>query len=329
MIGTTIAFCSFSLYKAVVAWLSDRKTVTGLRTGISLLTLSAMWKQKMGFRISLRNIMLVMMMTLSWSPLHSSETNNDTTNVETETMLPITADTTVAVDDSMAIVAATAVGRQYHFRPAQLVVPAAMIGIGAYGIGNGWLQHHNNMIRDELQENIDKRFTVDDLSQYAPSVAVFALNLCGVDGLHGMGGQAVLLATSAAIMATTVNILKPLTSVQRPDGTSFNSFPSGHTATAFMGAELLRREYWHVSPWIGVAGYAIAASTGFFRMYNNRHWLTDVVAGAGIGILSVEAAYWLYPTITRTFFPKLYEKDVLITPEIGTGQVALACRLTF
>ena len=102
-------------------------------------------------------------------------------------------------------------------------------------------------------------------------------------------------------------------SVERPDGSSRNSFPSGHTATAFMGAEFLRKEYWDVSPWIGVAGYAVAAGTGFFRMYNNRHWLTDVLTGAGIGILSTQAAYWLYPTITKTFFRKRY-KNIFISP---------------
>ncbi len=75
----------------------------------------------------------------------------------------------------------------------------------------------------------------------------------------------------------------------------------------------LRKEYWDVSPWIGVAGYAVAAGTGFFRMYNNRHWLTDVLTGAGIGILSTQAAYWLYPTITKTFFRKRY-KNIFISP---------------
>lgn len=115
----------------------------------------------------------------------------------------------------------------------------------------------------------------------------------------------------------------------RPDGSSRNSFPSGHTATAFVGAELLRREYWEVSPWIGVAGYAVAAGTGFFRMYNNRHWLTDVLSGAGIGILSVEAAYWLYPTISKTFFRKRYLKNLRLSPYASPQEKGLACSIVF
>ena len=96
-----------------------------------------------------------------------------------------------------------------------------------------------------------------------------------------------------------------------------------------MGAELLRREYWNVSPWIGIAGYAVAAETGFFRIYNNRHWLTDVLAGAGVGILSVQAAYWLYPAISKTFFHKQYLKNTLISPYMSEQSKGLSCTITF
>jgi membrane-associated phospholipid phosphatase len=46
-----------------------------------------------------------------------------------------------------------------------------------------------------------------------------------------------------------------------------------------------------------VAGYAVAVGSGVLRMYNNKHWLNDVVAGAGVGILSTRLAYWLYPKL--------------------------------
>lgn len=103
-------------------------------------------------------------------------------------------------------------------------------------------------------------------------------------------------------MGGTVNGLKNISGVERPDGTSRNSFPSGHTATAFMGAEFLFQEYKDVSIWYGISGYLVATGTGFFRMYNDRHWLTDVAAGAGIGILSTKIAYWIHPFIKRNLF---------------------------
>ncbi len=217
----------------------------------------------------------------------------------------------------------------YRFRPAQLIVPAAMVGIGVVGLESDWLKGRNRDIREELQENAGHRITIDDLSQYAPAAAIYGLGLLGVKGRHDAMDRTIILGTACVLMGLSVNTLKTVTKVERPDGSSRNSFPSGHTATAFMGAELLRREYWDVSPWIGVAGYAVAAGTGFFRMYNNRHWLTDVMAGAGIGILSAEAAYWLYPTVARTFFRKRYAKNVRLSPYASSREKGLACVVVF
>lgn len=217
----------------------------------------------------------------------------------------------------------------YQFRTEQLIIPVTLIGIGIIGLESDWLKYQNYEIRDELQENIDRRLTIDDFSQYAPMAAICGLNLSGVRGWHKITGQTILFGTASLLMGATVHTLKNVSSVERPDGSSRNSFPSGHTATAFMGAELLRREYWDVSPCIGIAGYAVAAGTGFFRMYNNRHWLTDVLAGAGIGILSVEVAYWLYPVITKTFFRKRQFKNVCLLPYAGSREKGLSCRIVF
>lgn len=221
------------------------------------------------------------------------------------------------------------IATSYKFKPVQLIVPATLIGVGVIGLESDWLKYQNREIREELQENIDHKLTIDDFSQYAPIAAVYGLDLLGVKGRHDAIDQTIILATAYTLMGVSVNSLKTITKVERPDGSSRNSFPSGHTATAFMGAELLRREYWDVSPWIGVAGYAVAAGTGFFRMYNNRHWLTDVIAGAGIGILSVEAAYWLYPTISRTLFHQRYLKNVYLSPYVSPQEKGVACRIVF
>ena len=75
--------------------------------------------------------------------------------------------------------------------------------------------------------------------------------------------------------------------------------PSGHTATAFAGAELLRLEYKEVSPWYGFAGYVVATATGTLRVLNNRHWVSDVVAGAGFGILSARLSYLIFNSIKK------------------------------
>ncbi|MBP1540187.1 MAG: phosphatase PAP2 family protein [Prevotella sp.] len=105
---------------------------------------------------------------------------------------------------------------------------------------------------------------------------------------------------SYAIMAGFVNTIKYTAKEMRPDGSSANSWPSGHTATAFVGATLLHKEYGMTrSPWFSVAGYGVATATGIMRVLNNRHWVSDVLSGAGIGIMSTELAYALSDLIFK------------------------------
>ena len=216
------------------------------------------------------------------------------------------------------------------FSYKQLIIPGALIGFGAFGIKNDQLLGWNAEIKEELNENIDEKFTIDDISQYAPFVSVYALNLAGVKGKNNLRDRTVIIATSYLIVSTTVLGLKSIIHEERPDGSSDNSFPSGHTATAFAGAEFLRQEYKDVSIWYGVAGYTVAAGTGFFRMYNDRHWFTDVATGAGIGILSTKIAYWVNPYITRKLFgTKEKNGNVMLTPFYNGKQTGVGLAISF
>lgn len=218
----------------------------------------------------------------------------------------------------------------YKFKPLQLIIPAAMIGVGVIGLESHWIIRGNHEVKEELQESGHGKFTIDDFTQFAPAVAVYGLNLCGVKGVHDFGERTIILGTATLLTLSSVYTIKATSNVERPDGSALNSFPSGHTAFAFMGAEFLRREYWNVSPWIGVAGYAVAAGTGFLRMYNNRHWATDVLAGAGIGILSTEIAYWLYPYISKIFYPsRRHGRNIAFAPFVSSGSKGLVCQITF
>jgi len=196
------------------------------------------------------------------------------------------------------------IGRKLDFKYKQLIIPAVFIGYGIIGLESGQIKGFNSGISEEVKEHIDDKFTIDDISQYAPMVSFYGLSALGVKGKSTYKDKAIILATSYILMGLTVNSFKQTASVRRPDGSSLNSFPSGHTATAFMGAELMMQEYKESSVWYGISGYVVAAGTGAFRMYNNRHWLSDVVAGAGIGILSAKAGYWLYPYTSKWFTKK-------------------------
>ena len=216
--------------------------------------------------------------------------------------------------------------KDLKFKYEALIIPATLVGFGVIGLESESIKNINNSARDEIKEHIDEKLSIDDFSQYAPFASVYALNAFGVKGKNNFKDRTIILTTAYLIMGGTAEILKSTSTVERPDGTSSNSFPSGHTATAFMGAEFLYQEYKDVSIWYGISGYAVAAGTGFFRMYNNRHWLTDVAAGAGIGILSTKIAYWVHPFIKETLFKDKKDTNGIIVPfyngkEYGLGAV--------
>ncbi|MBP9985467.1 MAG: phosphatase PAP2 family protein [Prevotella sp.] len=207
----------------------------------------------------------------------------------------------IAQDDSLkySSVKIETLDNTHNIKLKHLIAPTVCLGVGILSIGSDWLKNQNLDINEELREGIDSKFSIDDYSQYMPALSVYGLNLCGIKGVHDFKDRTMILAMSWLTMSVVAGTMKHTIREMRPDGTTHNSFPSGHTAMAFMGAEFLYQEYKNVSPWIGVAGYAVAAGTGFFRMYNNRHWLNDILAGAGIGILSTKLSYWLYPKIFK------------------------------
>lgn len=140
----------------------------------------------------------------------------------------------------------------------------------------------------------DFKTGIDDYTQFFGPAMVVGLKLGGYEGRSDWPRLLASAGMSYALMAGFVNGIKYTAKEMRPDGSTANSWPSGHTATAFVGATLLHKEYGLTrSPWWSVAGYGVATATGVMRVLNNRHWVSDVMSGAGIGILSGELGYAL------------------------------------
>ncbi len=195
-----------------------------------------------------------------------------------------------------------------------LIIPAALLTYGVIAQNNNNSLHQLDInTRDKIVIDYKTPITkIDNYTQWMPAVAVYALNAAGVKGKNNLIDRTMLYALSNIIATSVSYTIKNTTKVERPDGSSNNSFPSGHTTTAFAAAEFLRQEYKCVSPWYGVAGYVVAATTGALRVYNNRHWISDVVAGAGLGILSTKLAYWLYPYIKQKLFKNKASSTMVI-----------------
>ena len=227
---------------------------------------------------------------------------------------------------SLAAIDSIALSKRHSnpFPTKALILPAAMIIYGFNSLENPTIQFWDEEMKNEVYlERRPKPTHIDNFLQFAPAVAVYGLNIAGIKGKHNFRDRTMIYLLSNLIMNTAVYSTKHFSRYTRPDGSNDLSFPSGHTAEAFTSAEFLRQEYKDVSPWYGVAGYAVATATGYLRIYNNRHWLSDVIGGAGIGMASTKIAYWLYPTIQRAVF-KDKPVNTLIMPSLQNGSPGIS-----
>jgi hypothetical protein len=207
-----------------------------------------------------------------------------------------------------------------RFPSVSFVVPALCVAYGFSSLNNSKLKGINMEIKDEIYlENPHKKSGIDNYLQFTPAALVYGLNIAGIKGKNSLADRTMIYGISNIILSLTVLSLKKIMVVPRPDGSAVSSFPSGHTAEAFVSAEFLMQEYKGKSPWYGMAGYAIAAATGYMRMYNNKHWLGDVIAGAGIGIASAKISYWLYPRIKDKIF-KGRATGTMVLPAYQNGR---------
>lgn len=128
----------------------------------------------------------------------------------------------------------------------------------------------------------------------APIAIAYGLDAFGVKSKTDILNRTVILLKGEIMTHATVCFLKNKTDVLRPDGSNSYSFPSGHTAQAFAAATFLSEEYKDQFKWMPYVAYGMASSVGLMRIANNRHYISDVLLGAGIGILSMKVAYWTH-----------------------------------
>lgn len=149
-------------------------------------------------------------------------------------------------------------------------------------------------LKEEIHNHVGEKLVyngnVDDYLQLAPLAAVYLLNFSGVKGKNNFGNSTAIALKSIFINSTVTTALKVWINAPRPN-LAKHSFPSGHTSTAFTFAHFMHREFGEKSPWYSVGAYTSAAVVGLMRMGKNVHWLPDVLAGAGVGILSTEFVY--------------------------------------
>ena len=135
---------------------------------------------------------------------------------------------------------------------------------------------------------------LDNYLQYSPILLAYGFDALGMTFKTDILNRSVILLKSEVLMSASVTVLKYTIREPRPDGSARNSVPSGHTAQAFAAAAFLSEEFGNEYRWVPYFSYSIASTVGAMRIMNNRHYLSDVLIGAGIGILSTKVSYWTH-----------------------------------
>lgn len=187
---------------------------------------------------------------------------------------------------------------KYQFSAKRVILPVSLGIVGATGlIPNSPLNKLSNSVHEEISAH-SYHTNVDDWLQYVPLTMYMGLNLAYMHNEQHVLKETVSKTAIACLSTIIISSgLKYSVREKRPDSNKQNSFPSGHTAVVFTGAELVRLEYGNV---YGSIAYTMALMVGSMRVYNDRHWVHDVVSGAGIGILSARIGNWLCPDFKKS-----------------------------
>lgn len=179
--------------------------------------------------------------------------------------------------------------KQEFKRSMYVTLPLIAAGIIAKSDNNLFSNTVFEDIRNDRFGDFESNF--DDFLAIAPVGAVFTIDIFKRTSRNDFLNQSLLLIKSELIMSALVFPMKAWSKQERPDGSNDQSFPSGHTAQAFVGATFLHKEYGGENFWYSIAAFTTASSVGIYRVLNNKHYINDVLIGASIGILSTNIAY--------------------------------------
>lgn len=183
--------------------------------------------------------------------------------------------------------------QQFDFQYKKLYVPAGLLISGIIVDGSGKESLKNEIVEERNEHLFGFENHLDDYAQFFPFVAIYGFEIAGMKPRTDYKNRTAILVKGQLVNLGLVYILKKSLKETRPDGTAY-SFPSGHTANVFAGATMLAIEYGEHHKWVPYVAYGVATTVGAMRMVNNKHYISDVLFGAGLGILSMKAAYWTH-----------------------------------
>lgn len=206
----------------------------------------------------------------------------------------------------------------------QSIIPVVLIGSGVLINHSQFEKNVHTDLRNAVGNNYE--FKIDNYIQYAPAAEIYIADIAGIKSKNHWFDQTKYLLISQLITSSITEGLKHLTLKTRPNG-QFYSFPSGHTTFAFTNATVLYNEFSESSPLLAYSGYVFSTTTGIYRMLNNKHWFSDVLVGAGIGILVTNLVYYFKPF--KNFNPFKKNEGLVVIPQVGNNSYGVYFSYSF
>src|SRR5665213_2016914 len=185
-----------------------------------------------------------------------------------------------------------------YFRAGSLIVPGAFMLYVALKPAIAGIQNLDNNIMASVERKYpDFHTNAADYLMWAPSSSIYALDAFKVRTQHSFREHLIVDAGSIIITGGIGYMLREVTGQIKVYNNKGTEFPSGHTANAFRGAEIVHQELKNSHPVWSYSGYVIATSVGLLRIYDKDHLLTEVLAGTALGILSTKLTYWIFDKV--------------------------------
>ena len=199
------------------------------------------------------------------------------------------------------------------------IVPLSLIASGMLLSDSGLEKSLNADTRNWVGQ--DFNLPADDYTRYAPIVQLYIADIVGIEAKSHWFDQTKNMAISMLLTDAVTKLMKKSIYKVRPNGTNSDAFPSGHTSVAFATGSVLYEEFKDTSPILAYSGYGFSAATGVFRLLNNKHWVSDVIMGAGLGIMITKLVYHF--DYLFQWNPFLTSKDMVLIPRYSQGTAGL------
>ncbi|MCI1785277.1 MAG: phosphatase PAP2 family protein [Bacteroidales bacterium] len=200
----------------------------------------------------------------------------------------------------------------------QLIVPGSAIVIGSALSGSHLEKEVKNSFHNGEEHKSDCALPIDDLMRFFPVPEIYIADMFGVKARNNWFDQTKYLVIANAINAGITLAGKHIINKKRPGGEDY-SFPSGHSSVSFTNAAVLYYEFKDTSPVLAYSGYAIATVVAGSRIVNNRHWLSDVMVGSGLGMLVTTMVYHYEPLKNWNPFKK--SENITFVPSYNNNGV--------